>query len=171
MPDGVFPDNVLPDELVSDRVLLATRHSRSIGMHAAIAVPPSPSEDGLFLAFESLTLDPAQFTHRRHLAFGWRYLHQFGFPDGAARFSERLKAYVAQVGAAAKYHETITWGYLVLLNEEMALRSTPGESFDAMISRRPDLLDHRSGALSRCYTKAQLDDPNARQVFMLPKSA
>jgi hypothetical protein len=139
-------------------------------MHAATSMP-SPSEDDLFAAFETLTLDPAQFTHRRHLAFGWRCLQRFGFPEGAVRFSERLKAYVAKVGAAAKYHETITWGYLVLMNEEMTLRSTPAESFDAMIARRPDLMDHRGGALSRCYTKAQLDDPNARQVFMLPKSA
>ena len=139
-------------------------------MHAIKSVP-APSEDNLFTAFESLTLDPAQFTHRRHLAFGWRYLQRHGFPEGAVRFSERLKAYVAQVGAAAKYHETITWGYLVLMNEEMTLQSTPGESFDAMVARRPDLLDHRSGALARCYTKAQLEDPNARQVFMLPKSA
>ena len=140
-------------------------------MHAAISVPSSPSEDDLFIEFESLTLDPAHFTHRRHLAFGWRYLQRFGFPEGAARFSERLKAYVARVGAAAKYHETITWGYLVLLNEEMTLRSTRAESFDAMVARRPDLLDHRSGALSRCYTKAQLDDPQTRRVFMLPRSA
>lgn len=45
-----------------------------------------------------------------------------------------------------------------------------GESFDAMIQRRPDLLDHRNGAVAQCYSKAQLDSPEARRVFMLPAS-
>ncbi|MGH8174705.1 MAG: hypothetical protein ACREV5_00405 [Steroidobacter sp.] len=127
------------------------------------------TDDELLHAFEALTLDPTQFTHRRHLSFGWRYLQRYGFPEGAVKFRERLAAYVEHVGAAAKYHETITWGYLVLMNEEMTLRSASGESFDDMAARRPDLLDHRSGALSRCYPKAQLDEPNARRVFMLPR--
>lgn len=33
---------------------------------------------------------------------------------------------------------------------------------------RPDLLDHRNGPISRCYSKAQLDSPEARRVFILP---
>jgi hypothetical protein len=72
------------------------------------------------------------------------------------------------VGAESKYHETITWAYLALLNEELSLRSPPEESFDTMIQRRPDLLDHRNGAIARCYRKAQLDSPDARRVFLLP---
>lgn len=125
-------------------------------------------KDDLLSAFENLTLDPAQFSHRRHLEFGWRYLQRHGFPDGAAKFAASLKAYVGHVGAASKYHETITWAYLVLMNEERVLRSSPDESFDAMIVRRPDLLDHRNGALSRRYAQAQLAGAEARRVFMLP---
>lgn len=121
-----------------------------------------------FNAFENGSLDPARFDHRLHLSLAWTYLQRDGFPEGALRFRQNLKAYVAAVGAQGKYHETITWAYLVLLNEEMSLRSTPGESFDAMIQRRPDLLDHRGGAIARCYSKAQLDLPDARRVFLLP---
>lgn len=119
-------------------------------------------------AFANGTLDPAQFTHRLHLALAWAYLQRAGFPEGALRFRQDLKAYVAKVGAEGKYHETVTWAYLALLNEELSLRSPPGESFDAMIQRRPDLLDHRSGAIARCYSKSQLDAPEARRVFLLP---
>ena len=129
----------------------------------------NPERYDLLTAFETLTLDPARFSHRRHLELGWRYLQRHGFPQGAARFCERLRAYVEHVGAAAKYHETITWAYLVLMNEERTLRSPPGETFDAMIVRRPDLLDHRSGALSQVYERAQLDDAAARRVFQLPR--
>jgi hypothetical protein len=139
-------------------------------MQPVKSIPPL-SEGELFLAFETLSLDPALFTHRRHLAFAWRYLQHYGFPDGAARFVEHLKRYVEHVGAAGKFHETITWAYLVLMNEEMTLRSAQGECFDAVAERRPDLLDHRNGALSRVYSRSQLDHPDARRVFMLPLGA
>jgi len=83
-------------------------------------------------------------------------------------FQERLAAYTRRVGASARYHATITWAYLVLLNEELTLRSPPGESFDALTARRPDLLDTRDGALARHYTRAELEHPDARRVFRLP---
>jgi hypothetical protein len=129
---------------------------------------PSTSADPTMLAFEKGSLDPAGFNHRLHLSLAWRYLQRGGFPEGALHFRRHLQNYVAKVGAQDKYHETVTWAYLVLLNEELSLRSPAGESFDAMIQRRPDLLDHRNGAVAQCYSKAQLDSPEARRVFMLP---
>src|SRR5437868_87657 len=139
---------------------------------SALPVQGDPSvntqTDDVLRAFEACTLPAAEFSHRRHLAIGWSYLRRYGFPDGVVKFSERLKAYVVSVGAAAKYHETITWAYMALMNEEMSLRSPPGESFDAMIQRRPDLLNHRDGAIARCYTPQELESAEARRVFMLP---
>lgn len=135
-------------------------------MNTLAATPPLA--DTSMRAFELGTLDPAQFTHRLHLSLAWQYLQRDGFPEGAQQFRHHLQRYVAKVGAQSKYHETITWAYLVLLNEELCLRSTPGETFDAMIQRRPDLLDHRNGPIARCYGKAQLESPEARRVFMFP---
>ena len=133
------------------------------------AAPSGSSRgDETLLAFERGTLDPAQFNHRVHLSVAWSYLQRDGFPEGAVRFRQDLQRYVAKVGAEGKYHETITWAYLVLLNEERCLRSPPGESFAAMIQRRPELLDHRNGPIARCYGKAQLDSAEARRVFMFP---
>lgn len=137
---------------------------------STVPVRPSPAllEDDRVLAFENGSLDPAQFSHRLHLQLAWCYLQRDGFPEGALHFRRHLQNYVAKVGAQSKYHETITWAYLVLLNEELCLRSAPGESFDSMIQRRPDLLDHRNGPIARCYSKSQLDSADARRVFMLP---
>jgi hypothetical protein len=123
----------------------------------------------LIRRFEGGTLPAASFSHREHLALGWAYLARHGFPEGALEFRKHFRRYVREVGATGKYHETITWAYLVLMSEEMMLRSSPEESFDSMIERRPDLLDHRHGALSRCYPRSQLDSPEARSVFMLPR--
>ena len=135
-------------------------------MTAAPLLAPETLE--AMTAFESGTLDPAQFDHRLHLSIAWAYLQRDGFPEGALNFRRHLQAYVAKAGAEGKYHETITWAYLALLNEELSLRSPPGESFDTMIRRRPDLLDHRNGAIARRYGQAQLDSPDARRVFLLP---
>ena len=132
-------------------------------------VPMGDAE--LVSAFEDGTLDPSAFTHRRHLQVAWYYLRRHGFAAGGAELCKHLRNFVANVGAAAKYHETITWAYLALLNEEMELRSPAGESFDAMIARRPDLLDHRNGAFSRRYRPAELQNPDARRVFLLPTRA
>lgn len=129
---------------------------------------PTETIDATLLAFERGTLDPAQFDHRLHLSVAWGYLQRDGFPEGAVKFRQDLQRYVAKVGAASKYHETITWAYLVLLNEERCLRAAPGESFDAMIQRRPELLDHRNGPIARLYNKAQLESAEARRVFMFP---
>lgn len=136
-----------------------------------VSLLESQPEVDVLAAFEAGSLDPGCFSHRKHLSLAWKYLQRDGFPEGALNFRRHLKAYVTKVGAEGKYHETITWAYLVLLNEEMSLRSPPGEAFDAMIERRPDLLDHRGGAISRCYSKAQLDLPEARRVFLLPDSS
>jgi hypothetical protein len=137
-----------------------------------IATPPlhstSTGDGNLLAEFESGTLDPAQFDHRMHLSVAWSYLRRDGFPEGALHFRRHLQTYVVKAGAEGKYHETITWAYLVLLNEELSLRSSPAEAFDTMIKRRPDLLDHRNGAIARCYSKSQLDSPDARSVFLLP---
>lgn len=131
-------------------------------------LPVAQNDDEIMRAFELGTLDPAQFSHRMHLSLAWKYLQRGGFPEGAQEFRQHLQRYVVKVGAHSKYHETITWAYLVLLNEELYLRSSTGESFDAMIQRRPDLLDHRNGPISRCYSKAQLESADARRVFMFP---
>jgi len=125
--------------------------------------------EATFRAFEAGTLPPADFSHRCHLSVGWTYLQRYGFPEGVVKFRERLKAYVVSVGAAAKYHETVTWAYMALMNEEMSLRSPPGERFESMIERRADLLDHRHGAIAQCYSREQLESEQARQVFTLPR--
>lgn len=132
------------------------------------AIAASDNTDQTLLAFERGTLDPAQFNHRLHLSVAWSYLQRDGFPAGAVKFRQDLQRYVAKVGAEGKYHETITWAYLVLLNEERCLRSPPGERFDAMIERRPELLDHRNGPIARCYSKARLESAEARRVFLFP---
>jgi len=134
---------------------------------SAVTADITATEDDLVEAFDDLTLDPAKFTHRAHLSVAWRYLQRHGFPDGAVKFREQLLRYIDLVGAQGKYHETITWAYMVLLNEELSLGANPAATFAEVVVRRPDLLDHRNGAIAACYSRAELDRPAARRTFML----
>lgn len=70
--------------------------------------------------FEACTLPPEEFHHEQHLHGAWSYLREIPLAPAAERFIENLKRYAATVGAPRLYHETITWAYLLLVNERVA---------------------------------------------------
>ena len=149
-------------------------HARSTNPDIARAEPmhevhADELDDGELLArFEALTLEPACFRHREHVRLAFAVLACEGELDRAAlRFRRALRAFAASLGAAGRYHETITWAYLAIVNERMHL--TPCATSSELLDRHPDLLDHRTGALSRYYDVASITaSPLARTVFVLP---
>ena len=88
--------------------------------------------------------------------------------DTRAPLAGRREA--AALGHAERYHETITWAYLALVNERLHAADAPAD-FDAFAGANPDLFDRTGGALARLYDRATLESPLARRVFLLPRSA
>jgi hypothetical protein len=84
-----------------------------------------------------------------------------------ARFSEALKRFAAAKGKTRLYHETITWGYVLLINERVQ-RSGRRLDWDEFALANPDLLTWRPSVLDRYYTSETLGSELARQVFLLP---
>jgi hypothetical protein len=125
-------------------------------------------DDALWQQFAAATLPPARFGHREHLRVAWLHLQRHDdFAAAAGAFRRALRAYVAAHGAAAKYHETITWAYLALLAARR--HAWPELSFDEVVAREPGLLDHRRGTLARLYDLAVLTaSPTAAATFVLP---
>lgn len=130
-----------------------------------------PSDSALLTSFIDLSLPAASFSHREHVRLAWIILKQQpDFAVAAGRFIHLLRRYVAHVGAAEKYHETITWAYLALVRE--AMQGCDAASSEAFLAQHPALLDHQGGALARRYDlSALLADPLARSVFVLPRRA
>jgi hypothetical protein len=125
-----------------------------------------PSEDSeLIRAFEARELPPGEFRHREHVRLAFAMLRaEQDFGEAGVRFCRALKRFAASVGAAGKYHETLTWAYLALIHERMA--SGPFASSQELLERHPDLL---SGALAERYDVAEITaSPLARRVFVLP---
>lgn len=126
------------------------------------------SDDELVARFEGATLAPDDYRHREHLRIAFAMLRGADLGEAAVRFRRAMQAYAAAVGATAKYHETLTWAYLVLVHQRMHGAADAG-SLD-FLARHPDLLDHRGGALARHYDVAAITaSPVARRIFVLPE--
>jgi hypothetical protein len=115
-------------------------------------------------AFENQTLDPSLFTHRNHVRLAWLFLRDAPLLEALPRFANGLRTYATSLGAAGKYHETITWSLLFVIRERM---QDTTESFDTFAVRNPDLLDWKS-LLHRYYRPETLASEHARSSFLMP---
>jgi hypothetical protein len=128
----------------------------------------SAMSDNEFLAsFEALEIPGSEFRHKDHVRLAWIYLHDSEFANGAARFCDEFRKYVRHICAELKYHETITWFYLVIVFER--IRSHPAElNWNAFANSNGDLLDAGMDMLRIRYRDETLFSPLARRVFLLP---
>jgi hypothetical protein len=120
------------------------------------------------VAFESASVDPAKFRHKDHLYVAWVYLRALSLEEALARYVKHLRKLAAALGVPGKYHATITWTYLLLLDE--AMHELPDASFEELLAARPALLDHKAGALYDHYDAAELATEAARRRFVLPRA-
>lgn len=131
--------------------------------------PPGVTESDLAFAraFERLEIASDAFHHVDHVRLGWICLRRAPLPEAAAHFIGMLKAFAAHHGVPEKYHDTITWAYLLLIHD----RSTamPGEhTWRQLAERNPDLLSYRPSILRRYYREETLASERARSAFVMP---
>lgn len=117
-------------------------------------------------AFEACTLPPSQFDHRNHVRLAFLYLQEAPLLDALTRFRDSLQGYATSLGAAAKYHETITFAFLFLIHERMQHASWT--SFDEFADANLDLF---APILTRYYREETLASELARRVFVMPDLA
>ena len=118
-------------------------------------------------AFERGAIDAASFDHEAHIYMAWLYLGEYPVTEAIERFSNALKSLTRQLGVPDKYHETVTWFYLLLIAE----RRSKGEDWDTFRHRNADLFDRSSDVLKRYYQPATLQSDRARKSFVLPDAA
>jgi hypothetical protein len=118
-------------------------------------------------AFEDGTLPEECFHHRDHVRVAWLLLRE-GSPAAALdRFSTALRRFAAAKGKPGLYHETVTWAYLLLINERME-RCGRGLDWERFAASNPDLMTWRPSVLDGYYTPETLGSDLARRVFLLP---
>jgi hypothetical protein len=120
-------------------------------------------------AVEGCTLAGGDFRHADHVRLAWIYLRDLPVLDAIARFTTTLKRFAAHHGAAGKYHETITWAYLLLIRERM--RDDGAHDWDRFKAANQDLFAQRPSILDRYYAPGTLSSDLARSAFVLPDAA
>jgi hypothetical protein len=117
--------------------------------------------------FESCALPEGSFRHQDHVRLAWLYLRQDSVLAALARFSEGLKRFAAAKGKAGLYHETITWAYILLINERMQ-RTEREATWEEFVAANPDLFDWKNSILKLYYREETLKSDLARKAFLLP---
>ena len=116
--------------------------------------------------FESGGVPPESFHHADHVRLAFAYLSEYSLLAALGKFSAALKQFAASVGKPDRYNETITFAYLFLIREKMALCS--GAGWDEFAQKNPELLVWKNGLLDRYYRDETLKSEFARNVFVLP---
>ncbi len=114
--------------------------------------------------FEAGDVDAERFDHEAHVYVGWLYVQAFDLADAVARFDCALRRRTARLGVPGKYHATITWLFLVLINE----RATRDETWEEFRSRNESLIRDSKATLRRYYSDTLIFSDAARRHFVLP---
>lgn len=122
------------------------------------------SDDELLDGFEGASLEPGTFHHEEHVRVAWLYCQRYEPAQAVERFVTCIRRLVTALGASDKYHETITWAYLLLIRE----RLEAGESWEEFAARSGDLLDPKGAVLRRYYSPGLLRSDRAKTRFVLP---
>jgi hypothetical protein len=127
-------------------------------------------DDALLQQFEDCSMPFERFRHRTHIQIAFLYLRRHPVLDVLARFPEALKRYAATHGQEGLYHETITWAYILLINERMR-RAGHAQGWVEFASTNPDLLTWTDSILKQYYRDETLSSDLARRIFMFPDKA
>jgi hypothetical protein len=127
------------------------------------------SLDSEIEAFEAGDVDPQRFDHEAHVRVAWCYLRHFPTPLAIARFTSALRSLTLRLGVPQKYHETVTWFFMIIIADRRA--RAPGADWESFRKENRDLMENSAALLKQYYSPERLDCSDARQRFLLPDRA
>jgi hypothetical protein len=116
--------------------------------------------------FEALEFDVETFDHAAHVCVAWQYVLRYDLVEAIVRYRDTLKRLTASIGMPGKYHETITWFFIILVAERA--RVAPRQSWEAFCEANPDLFSREPGIIHAYYPESRLLSSEARRHFLLP---
>ena len=117
--------------------------------------------------FQAGTLDMEAFDHEAHIYMAWLHLEEYPVLEAARLYSDALKRVTAKLGIPDKYHETITWFYMFLIDER--IRTSESNGWLSFKRDNADLFAHGDqSVLHRYYRAGTLGSDEARESFLLP---
>jgi hypothetical protein len=129
-----------------------------------------PCGDPWIARFESGRTPVEPFRHRDHIELAWRYLRIRPAHEVLARISQGLRRVAIAHGRPDIYHETLTWAYILIINQRMARQSVLND-WPSFKRANPDLFAWPHGAVHQLYRPETLDSDLARRAFVMPDRA
>jgi len=118
-------------------------------------------------SFEAGEIDADAFDHDAHIYVAWLYLERHALLEAVRNFTAALKRLTTQLGIPGKYHETITWFFMFLIDERR--NASPDCDWYSFRRNNEDLFAKgEDGILNRYYARATLGSDRARRSFLLP---
>ena len=116
--------------------------------------------------FEALEIDPAAFDHEAHIHVAWSYLGKMDLLHAIDRYRSTLRRLTVKLGVPGKYHETITWFFLIAVAER--IQASPEADWNTFRRTNADLFEPNGAYLKAHYSAALLNSERARSGFALP---
>jgi hypothetical protein len=123
----------------------------------------------LLRRFQDTSLPTSMFDHRQHVRVAWLFVRTHGMPDALAAFSAALRRFAVAKGAHNLFHVTVTWAYLLLINERDQQCSTA--DWETFAARNADLFTWKPSILDEYYSSDLLWSERARHTFVMPDRA
>ena len=117
-------------------------------------------------AFENATVNPSEFNHEAHIKVAWGYLQEHDQLEAINRFTAAIKRLTQKLGVPDKYHETITWFYLLKIAERC--HGNAEADWHTFKAANPDLFQWNPSIVQKYYSEVLLSSDTARRMFVLP---
>jgi len=124
------------------------------------------SDSALVEGFLDTSLPVEAFHHAQHVRCAWLFVQRHGMPGALEAFPAALRRFADAKGATRLYHETITWAFLLVINERQQRRQA--HNWPAFAEANADLLAWKPSVLDRLYTAETLASDLARRTFVMP---
>lgn len=117
-------------------------------------------------AFETCSLPAAQFDHRGHLRIAWLYLRDYPLAEAERKTADGIRRYATSLGAAGKYHATVT-GFLLRYMAAL-MQHFPADNWPAFRDCTDDYFADTLGLLGEYYSPERLHSDEARTAYLEP---
>ncbi len=117
-------------------------------------------------SFESGTIDPKLFDHEAHVFIAWSYLQECDLKESIDRFCAALRRLTKKLGIESKYHETLSWFFMILIAERLS--ETGSEVWQVFKRDNADLFATHPSIVRDYYSEERLGSSIARTQFVMP---
>ncbi len=116
--------------------------------------------------FELGEIDGDSFDHEAHVHIAWLYLNEYAVTEAIERFTLALRRLTTKLGVPGKYHDTISWFFMLIIAERRDEQAR--QCWSEFKADNSDLLQRENNILYRYYSKEILASDGARRSFVLP---